>query len=367
LLVSFEPDWNGYDAIAGGIMRRHFYQTALLCSQLFSIAVLLSTAPSALAAAPANNASFTQGVASFNARDYVAANKSLSAYLLASPNDYKAHFYRANSLVKLGRLDEASDEYKKVLTLTPDANTGNFSMGAFNRISELRSQSQNQKLVPAPASASLPAPPRAQIAPGQTQFQSPQISLNSQFGNGAFQPMPYQNMQPNFYNKAGNSNDLIPASVAGSGAKLSPTVDGREPNSFSNGGQFMGHHGHNFQNQGYNPYMHGAPSGPMSSMNYPGQFGNPYHMGHHHGHRFQQGYMGGGANNSYAGSAARYHIGGYIKNYEITDTPSGDALPLVADQKKLEDLAPQKITATKPKATLTAAKVATTKKVLNRN
>ncbi|MDR3616369.1 MAG: tetratricopeptide repeat protein [Candidatus Obscuribacterales bacterium] len=346
-------------------MRRFSHQ--LLCSQLFSLVVLSSTTSSALAATPANNASFTQGVASFNAKDYVAANKSLSAYLLTSPNDYKAHFYRANSLVKLGRLDEASDEFKKVLTLTPDANTGNFSMGAFNRISELRSQSQNQKLVPAPLSASLPAPPSAQMAPAQMQLQSPQISLNSQFGNGALQPMPYQNMRPNFYNNAGNSSDLIPASVAGSGAKLSPTVNGQDPNSFSNGGPLGGHHGLNFQNQGYNPYMNGAPSGPMPSMPYAGQFGNPYPMGHHHGHGFQQGFMGGGANNMYARNAARNHMGGYIKNYEITDTPSGDALPLVADQKKFEDLAPQKITATKPKATLTAAKVATTKKVLNRN
>jgi hypothetical protein len=326
-------------------MHRSLYQTAISCSQLFGLAVLLSAAPSALCANTSNTAGFTQGVQNFNAKNYSGALKSLSAYLVANPNDYKAHFYLANSLVKLGRLDDASEEYKKVLTLTPDANTGSYSMGAFNRISELRSQSQTRQPGSVPVNSSLPA---------QTQFQPTQIS--------ASQSIPHQNLRPNSFNNAGNTNDLIPASVAGSGAKLSPTVDGRDPNLFSNGGQFGGHHGQNFQ--GYNPYMNGAPSGPMP---YAGQFGNPFQMGHDHGHGFQPGYMGGGANYSYARNAARNHMGGYIKNYEITDTPSGDALPLVADQKKLENLATQKITAAKPKSAISAAKTVQTTKVLNRN
>jgi len=344
-------------------MRRYLYQAALSYSQLFSLAVILSTAPSALCAGTTNAASFTQGIANYNGKNYTGAKKSLSAYLLANPNDYKAHFYLANSLVKLGRLDDASNEYKKVLTLTPDSKVGGYSMEAFNKISDMRSLSQSQRPESIAISASLPAPPHMQFAPTQ-------VSTSSQFGNGLPQPMSYQNTRPNFYNDAGRSNDLIPASVAGSGAKLSPTVDSRDQNSFSNNGQFGGHHGHHFQNQGFNPYMNGGPSGSMSSMNYPGQygnsqFGNSHHMGRH-GRRNQSGYMGG-ANNNYAISAARNHTGGYIKNYEITDTPSGDALPLMADQKKLGDVAPQKITATKPQSAIGTPKAAQTKKVLNRN
>jgi hypothetical protein len=353
-------------------MRKYLYQAALSYSQLFSLAVILSTAPSALCADATNAASFTQGVAEYNAKNYTGAKKSLSAYLLTNPNDYKGHFYLANSLVKLNRLDDAYNEYKKVLTLTPDSKIGGYSMEAFNKISDMRSESHTQRPGNVAISASLPAPPPMQFAPPQTQFQPTQISANIQFSNGSPQPMPYQNMRPNSYDNAGRTNDLIPASVAGSGAKLSPTVDGRDPNSFSNNGQYGHHHRHHFQNQGFNPYMNGGPSGPMSSMNNPGQYvnsqyGNPHHMGRH-GRRNHSGYMGGGnTNNSYAGSAARNHMGGYIKNFEITDTPSGDALPLVADQKKLESLPPPKISATKANAAISAAKVAQTKKVLNRN
>ena len=310
-------------------MRRYLYRAALSCSRLFSLFVILSTAPSVFCANQTNTASFTQGIANYNAKNYSGAKKSLLAYLQANPNDYKAHFYLANSLVKLGNLDDASNEYKKVLTLTPDSKVGGYSMEAFNKISDMHSQSQTP------------------VAPTQ-------VSASSQFGYGSAQPTSYQNMRPNFYNNAGTSNDLIPASVAGSGAKLSPTVDSRDQNSLSNNGQFGRHHGHNFHNQGFNPYMNGGPPGPMFSMNNPGQygnsqFGNPFPMGRHR-RRFQSGYPGG-ANNNYSANAGRFHTGGYIKNYEITDTPSGDALPLVADQQKLEDL----------------VRPSPTKKVLNRN
>jgi hypothetical protein len=337
-------------------MRKLLYQTALSCSQLFSMAVILSTAPSTLCADLTNNASFAQGLAQYNAQNFSGAKKTLSNYLQASPNDYKGHFYLANSLVKLGRLDDASNEYKKVLTLTPDSKVAGYSMEAFNKISDMHAQNVQF------------ASPQTQFAPLPTpQYQPMQISANGQFSNG-----------PNFSNDAGRSNDLIPASVAESGATLSPTMNGRDPNSFSNNGQFGHHHGHHFQNQGFNPYMNGRPSGStggsMPPMNNGGQygnsqFGNSYPMGrHHHGRRNQYGYAGGSStNNSYSGrstlsnyppSPILNHTGGFIKNYEITDTPSGDALPLVADQKKIEDLAPQKSA---------KAKVAQTKKVLNRN
>ena len=153
-------------------MRIDLRQTAPFFKNVFAAAVLLYTASPALSAGSVSAPTFAQGLADYNSKNYGDAKKTLSSYLQTNPNDYKAHFYLANSLVKLGKLDDASSEYKKVLTLTPDSKTGTASMQAFNKIADMHSEN----IAKTPTIAHLPPPPTAQITQNLSQFPQTQLA-----------------------------------------------------------------------------------------------------------------------------------------------------------------------------------------------
>ncbi|MBA3991997.1 MAG: hypothetical protein C0469_00625 [Cyanobacteria bacterium DS2.3.42] len=87
-------------------------------------------------------------------------------HLRKIPNDGAAHYLKANCLIKLGRLAEASREYSLVIKLAPDSVISTYSKTALKNIQSLPADQRN--LVPTPASNRSAATAAAAKVPAGT-------------------------------------------------------------------------------------------------------------------------------------------------------------------------------------------------------
>jgi tetratricopeptide (TPR) repeat protein len=87
-----------------------------------------------LTAQAASNQYFDQGTSYYQRGDYLAASAAFSWAVGQTPNDANAHYYLANTLVKLGRITEAQAHYVAAIRLTKDPTIKSYSQVALNGI-----------------------------------------------------------------------------------------------------------------------------------------------------------------------------------------------------------------------------------------
>ncbi len=105
----------------------------LIC--LLALSVLHSNAFAATA-----SSELQQGVASYNASDHARAVSFLHAHLAKNQNDAVAHYYLANSLLKLGQQEKAMEEYRKAYELSKDKTLRQYCVQAIQKATVAQKQ-----------------------------------------------------------------------------------------------------------------------------------------------------------------------------------------------------------------------------------
>jgi len=90
--------------------------------------------PGLPAAQAAASQYFDLGTSYYQRGDYMAASAAFSWALRDTPNDANAHYYLANTLVKLGRMAEAQAHYGAAIRLSKDPQIKSYSQVALNGI-----------------------------------------------------------------------------------------------------------------------------------------------------------------------------------------------------------------------------------------
>ncbi|HEY9731148.1 MAG TPA: hypothetical protein V6C89_04515 [Drouetiella sp.] len=103
------------------------------------VAVLAFNSPAE--AAPVKS-ELQQGIASYNASDHARACSLLQAHLAKNQNDAVAHYYLAQTLMKLGQIENAVSEYRKAFQSSNDSTMKKYCLQAI----QLASSSQQTKL-----------------------------------------------------------------------------------------------------------------------------------------------------------------------------------------------------------------------------
>lgn len=109
---------------------------------LFAAAALIQPANAAT-----TNSELQQGIASYNASDHARASSYLHSYLAKNQNDAVAHYYLANTLLKLGQAENAISEYRKAFQSSKDATLKQYCLQA------IQSASAGGQAKPEPAMA----------------------------------------------------------------------------------------------------------------------------------------------------------------------------------------------------------------------
>ncbi|MFN8555593.1 MAG: hypothetical protein U0103_29355 [Candidatus Obscuribacterales bacterium] len=104
-------------------------------STLFGLTVLCSPVLATLAAT--SYPELQQGIASYNAADHSRAVSYLHAHLSKNQNDALAHYYLANSLLKLGQTEKAIAEYRKAYDLSKDQTMKQYCLQAMEQVSPI--------------------------------------------------------------------------------------------------------------------------------------------------------------------------------------------------------------------------------------
>lgn len=119
---------------------RHF-RTDLLSS----VALLAISLWAHLPANAAVNTSpeLQQGIASYNVADHPKAVSHLNAHLSKNPSDAVAHYYLANSLLKLGQTENAMSEYRKAFESSKDPTLRKYCLQAIQHASDASATSAN--------------------------------------------------------------------------------------------------------------------------------------------------------------------------------------------------------------------------------
>ncbi|MBS1956255.1 MAG: hypothetical protein JST89_18865 [Cyanobacteria bacterium SZAS-4] len=100
---------------------------------LLVLSALYSTAFAARAFAATASTELQQGIASYNASDHPRAVSLLHMHLSKNQNDAVAHYYLANSLLKLGQQDKANVEYRKAYELSKDPTLRQYCVQALQK------------------------------------------------------------------------------------------------------------------------------------------------------------------------------------------------------------------------------------------
>lgn len=85
---------------------------------LFGLFALFAQQPGLSAA---QSTDLQQGIASYNASDHLKAVSYFHSHLAKNQSDATAHYYLANSLLKLGQQEKALSEYRRAFDLSSDA------------------------------------------------------------------------------------------------------------------------------------------------------------------------------------------------------------------------------------------------------
>lgn len=101
----------------------------------FGLAVLFSPVLATFAAT--TYPELQQGIASYNAAEHSKAVSYLHAHLSKNQNDAVAHYYLANSLLKLGQAEKAIAEYRKAYDLSKDQTLKQYCLQAVEQISPI--------------------------------------------------------------------------------------------------------------------------------------------------------------------------------------------------------------------------------------
>ncbi len=115
---------------------------------------------------PGGTAELDNANQSYITGDFERGAQYANLHLRKIPNDGAAHYLKANCLIKLGRLDEASREYALVIKLAPDSVISTYSKTALKNIQNLPAEKRH--LVPTPASNRKASPAGAARVPAGT-------------------------------------------------------------------------------------------------------------------------------------------------------------------------------------------------------
>lgn len=96
----------------------------------------LATVVNSPALGAAANTELQLGIASYNVADHSKAVSHLNAHLAKNQNDAVAHYYLANSLLKLGQTDAAVLEYRKAYELSKDETLRQYCLKAIQHASQ---------------------------------------------------------------------------------------------------------------------------------------------------------------------------------------------------------------------------------------
>lgn len=94
------------------------------------LAAMLVCTSNTFAMGPGGTAELDQANRSYFVGDFERGVQFANLHLKKLPNDGAAHYLKANCLMKLGRLDEASKEYKLVVKLSPNSVIADYSKTA---------------------------------------------------------------------------------------------------------------------------------------------------------------------------------------------------------------------------------------------
>ncbi|CAN5561145.1 hypothetical protein BH10CYA1_BH10CYA1_26130 [soil metagenome] len=97
------------------------------------ICLLALSALHSSAFAATTSSELQQGIASYNASDHSRAVSFFHAHLAKNQNDAVAHYYLANSLLKLGQQEKAMDEYRRAYDLSKDPTLRQYCVQAIQK------------------------------------------------------------------------------------------------------------------------------------------------------------------------------------------------------------------------------------------
>lgn len=101
--------------------------------RIYLISLLALTALHSNAFAATASSELQQGIASYNASDHPRAVSLFHTHLAKNQNDAVAHYYLANSLLKLGQQEKALEEYRKAYELSKDPTLRQYCLQAIQK------------------------------------------------------------------------------------------------------------------------------------------------------------------------------------------------------------------------------------------
>jgi hypothetical protein len=111
--------------------------------------------------------------------NYAAAVSALKWQIQQSPNDAKAHYLLANSLMQIGQQGDARQQYQLTMTLTKDAQILSNCRIALNRAAAAQGAYTQQQGFQNAAAMQMPATPRARAASTAIQQIDDQVARTS--------------------------------------------------------------------------------------------------------------------------------------------------------------------------------------------
>jgi len=140
----------------------------LLCSALCAVSIALTFDSSATAIGPNGTHELDLANQAYITGDFERGVQYADRHLHKLPRDGAAHYLKANCLMKLARLSEASHEYSQTIRLAPDSVVAAYAKDALKRIESMPAQQRSRVEQATKASATLHAnaPASKTLPPG---------------------------------------------------------------------------------------------------------------------------------------------------------------------------------------------------------